>query len=279
MRVLNAADGLPLRQFIEPLGPVEDMNLSFGSDFAEHQAITTLSLETIAAWMAEMGRNYASMDDKTRATYLIGNIAWAFSMNLAALHLAGRGVPDIGADAIAAAPQWYRREGQSEASMRFALRLLVNPDATFFPLDHAGIRALAVSTHRPLIDTLSSMTGIGRNALWRLVADALASGWLVRGKRFGNAVQAMAEVNAIISAAGSPLSNKQTGFVEIILNDDANPDLVLAREWFRTRGGCCRYYTTAESEGDYCTTCVLRPAESQAQRLRINMKVRLQTSA
>ncbi|KRA55930.1 (2Fe-2S)-binding protein [Devosia sp. Root635] len=278
MTAIDATDGLPLRQFLEPLQSAENLQLSIGADRAGHEPIVALPPAVVEAWLAAVSRDHADMEARTCAAYLIGDIAWAFGRNLAALHLAGPGLPDIGAGSIAAAPQWYRWEedGEGGEALRFTLRLLAAPDATHRPLDIDGIRALAVAAHAPLIETLSGLTRLGRSAMWRLVADALAAGWLLVGKRIGLPEHAMRVANAIIGAPGSPLANKQTGFVEIVLRDETDPERVLGCEWFRARGGCCRYYTTGESAGEYCTTCVLRPPESRDQRLRDHLKARLQ---
>lgn len=278
---MDAMEGLPLRQFIEPLLGVEELHLSLGPDAAGHHPVAALPRATIEAWMAEVARDYDDMDARTRAAYLIGDIAWAFSLNLAALHLAGRGLPDIGPEAVAAAPQWYRWEedGESGEALRFTLRLLASPDAAHRPLDLDGIRALAVAVHAPLIDMLFDMTRLGRSAMWRLVSDALASGWLSVGKRVGLVEQSMRVADAIVHGGGAPLANKQTGFVEIVVRDEADPQQVLGCEWFRARGGCCRYYTTGKSEGEYCSTCVLRPVESRDKRLHDYVRDKLLASA
>lgn len=278
---MDATAGLSLQQFIEPLQSAGNLHLSVGEERSGHELLTALPHAVIEAWMVEVGRKYKDMDAKTRAAYLVGDIAWAFGLNLGALHLAGRGLPDIEAGAIAAAPQWYRWEedGESGESLRFTLRLLRAPEAVHVPLDIDGVRALVVAVHTPLIEALFAMTRLGRSAMWRLVADAIAAGWLSVGKRVGLEDRAMADANAIIRAPGSPLVNKQTGFIEIVVRDEAEPEQIRACEWFRARGGCCRYYTTAESAGEYCTTCVLRPAESRDQRLHDYVKGKLPVSA
>lgn len=281
MTAIDATASLPLRQFIEPLQSAADLHLSIGRDPAGHAPVTALPAAIVDAWMLEVGRDYKAMDAKTRAAYLVGDIAWAFSLNLAALHLAGPGLPDVTAGAVAAAPQWYRWEEGEESgeALRFTLRLLADPGARHRPLDIDGIRSLAVAVHAPLIEALFAMTRLGRNAMWRLVADALAAGWLSVGKRIGHEALAMQAASAIVHAPGSPLANKQTGFVEIVVRDEADPGQVLACEWFRARGGGCRYYTTEESSGEYCSTCVLRPAESRQQRLHDYVKGKLQATA
>lgn len=275
---MDASNGLPLQQFLAlPPGSTE-LHLSVGTGSEGHEPLTALTGAVIDEWMGLVSYNHKDMEAKTRAAYLIGDIAWAFGLNLGAMHLAV-GVPDIAAEALAAAPQWYRWEedGESGEALRFGLRLLASPDAVHRPLEADGIRALAIAVHTPLIEALFVRTRLGRNAMWRLVADAVAAGWLAAGKKAGRADEAMREATAIVQAAGSPLANKQVGFIEIVVHDEAQQPL--GCEWFRTRGGCCRYYTTAESEGEYCTTCVLRPTESRDQRLYDYLKGKLQVPA
>jgi hypothetical protein len=276
----DAIAALPLRQFLAPLQSAENLHLSIGVEPVGHESVVALSPAVIDAWLIEVGHGSTDMDAKTRAAYLIGDIGWAFGCGMGALHLAG-GLPDIDAAAIAAAPQWYRWEedGESGDALRFTLRLLADPDAGHRPLDTADIRALAIAAHAPLIEALFAKTRLGRGAMWRLVADALAAGWLAAGKRVGREAEAMQAASAIIHAPGSPLANKQTGFVEIVVRDETDPERILGCEWFRARGGCCRYYTTAESAGEYCTTCVLRPTASRDQRLHDHLKAKLQIPA
>lgn len=277
MTTTEMADALPLLQFIEPLQAHEDLHLSLGSDLAGHFPLAGLPRDAVVSWMADMSHNHKDMDDKTRAAYLIGAVAWGFALNLGAMHLANRGLPDIAPDAIAVAREWYRweHEGETGDAVRFTIRLVGSPDALHQPLDIAGASALIAATHAPLIETLFEMTRLGRNAMWRLVADAIAAGWLNVGKQIGQEDRAMAAAEAIIRFPGSPMANKQTGFIEIVVRDEAEPERVLGCEWFRARGGCCRYYVTEESAGEYCTTCVLRPAESRDQRLHDYLKDKL----
>ena len=278
MTAIDATTGLPLQHFLAPLSAA-DPYPSVGEDRAGHEAITTLPPAVIDTWMSEVAHNHPDMEAKTRAAYLIGHIAWTFGINLGAMRVAGHGLPDIDAAALAAAPQWYHWEEGEESgeSLRFTLRLLASPDAAHRALDADGIRALVVAAHAPLIEALFAMTQLGRSAMWRLVADGVAASWLSVGKRVGREAEAMRDANAIIHAPGSPLANKQISFVEIVVRDETQQPM--ACEWFRARGGCCRYYTTEKSAGEYCTTCVLRPAESRDQRLQDYVMDKLRTSA
>jgi len=273
--------GLTLARFLAPLQAEEELRLSVGADAEGHEPVTALSSATLEAWMVAVGHSHADMDPKTRAAYLIGDIAWAFSLNLGAMHLAGAGLPDVSADRIGAAPQWYHWEedGESGTALRFTLRLLAAADTEHRPLGVDGIRALVVAFHAPLIEQLFATTKLGRSALWRLVADAIAAGWLTVGKRIGQELWAMQAADAIIKQPGSPLYNKQTSFIEVVVRDEAQPEQVVACEWFRARGGCCRYYTTEAAAGDYCTTCVLRSTESRDDLLHAYLKGKTEAAA
>lgn len=266
--------GQALDHFMEPVAGDPDIHLSHGSDARGHSMLVALNDGTIGHWLASVGRDVAGIDDKARAAYLIGDIAWALGMQFGALQLAARGVPNVAAAQVMAAPEWYRWEedGESGESLRFTLRLVAQAGARHQALELDGIRQLIETLHAPLIERLHAVTRLGRNALWRLVADAIAVGWLNVGKRIGRASEAMEQALAIVRVPGSPLNNKQIGFFEVVVADENNPGKPLACEWFRSRGGCCRYYTTEAAEGDWCTSCVLRPAESQRQLLHDYVK-------
>jgi hypothetical protein len=100
---------------------------------------------------------------------------------------------------------------------------------------------------------------LSQRALWRLVTDGISAGFLQHGKRSGRVDLARDEASAILSDADSPLRNPRWQFIEIAV--DGHPP-----EWFRLRGGCCRFYRTAG--GELCTTCVLRSQADQTERLR-----------
>jgi len=106
----------------------------------------------------------------------------------------------------------------------------------------------------PVVDEVRHQSRLGKAALWRLLTDALAASYLNTGKRLGKTAQAMARATAIIEATGKPLANPLWHFKEYSIDATASPTGRAIRDWFRVRGGCCRYDTLPDS--DYCGTCV-----------------------
>lgn len=268
-------DALTLERYLAPITLSDELRLSVGVAAEGHVPLVALPDEQIDTWLADMGHDHPDMDDKTRAAYLIGHIAWSVALNIGALHVAGPGVPAVDSAIIGMASAWYRydHEGESGHALRFTPRLLAAPADTFRPLDSAGIHALILAVHAPLIEQLFVRTRLGRKAMWRLVADAVAAGWLAVGKQIDRDAHAMALAEAIMATPGSPLANKQTHYVDITVPDEG--DGLSGHEWFRARGGCCRYYTTEKSAGEYCTTCVLRTPESRNALLQTYLRNKL----
>lgn len=165
--------------------------------------------------------------------------------------------------------------------LRLRRKLLVRASANeqgTDPSDEGRQRALRLQIEghfEPLIETLHRQTALSRQAMWRLVADAVAYSFLARGKRLGIEDHARAQAMAVLKHPGSPLANRQLQFFDIVVRDDAEPSRVLARQSYRARGGCCRWYTARP--GELCSTCVLKkPAERDAAleaRLRRRLKL------
>lgn len=137
-------------------------------------------------------------------------------------------------------------------------------------MDHNGLcdhyRRSVEDHFTPLVEILFRKTGLGRNALWRLVGDSIAGHFLEAGRRFGKFEAAKAAGMTILKQPGSPLNNRQLHYFELTLRDAEDQELI---SWtFRGRGGCCRFYTVAD--GALCETCVLKkPDERDADLLEI----------
>lgn len=84
----------------------------------------------------------------------------------------------------------------------------------------------------------------------------MAESFLDHGRATGQEERAQLEARSVL--AEPPLHNPQWQFVQI--------DVEGRRlRWFRLRGGCCRKYLMPAT--DYCTTCVVTPADQQLARL------------
>ena len=78
---------------------------------------------------------------------------------------------------------------------------------------------------------------------------------------------------SLVGQRGSRLFSRQTGYVRVTAPENPAPGEPYLSEWFRMRGGCCRYYTL--DGNDYCSTCVLRDAASRMSLLRDHLHARM----
>lgn len=203
----------------------------------------------LEAWLETQGIAADGMDDKTRAAYLIGGLAWSVCIWMAAFELSGQpgAIRRVG---FRQERYWYHYDdGTSHEYVRYPISFEVDAG----PANH---RQTIEEMFAPIIAALMVTSGLSAGAQWRLVADNVASAFLYGGKALGMAERGM-ELSREIIAEGR-LHNGKTDFVKIY----AGP----VHDWFLVRGGCCRYYTTKGAEGDYCTSCVLRKRDDQIAR-------------
>ena len=178
----------------------------------------------------------------------------------------GRTVAELRSAMRLLAPCFATHDTQS-ASHGYA-RLL--PDRAAL-LDHA--RRQMETCFRPLIRALHTLTALPANAMWRLVGDSVAAVFLDVGRRLGCEAQAKRDALVILKHPGSPLTNPQMHYFDIVIRQPDNPHQVLASRSFRSRGGCCRYYTSRE--GRLCTTCVLLDPADRDRNLEAALRLRL----
>lgn len=220
-------------------------------------------------------------DDKLAAAYLMGHVGHALADLLAGLWLDGVALARVAPEAVAFAPRWVPWEDDEGRARRSVVHdLALDPAGVGLLPEGADADAVAEAfqdlfeaLHAPLVERLHARSRLSRGALWRLVGDGLTASMLGGGKARGEAERAMALARGVVGRRGRPLHSKQTGFVQITLPEGSPPETAEAAEWFRARGGCCRYYTT--EGGEYCTTCVLRSPESRDARLRDYLARRL----
>ncbi len=202
-------------------------------------------IDRLEAWLDLQGIAADGMDRKTQAAYMIGGLAWAVCIWMAAFALTGN--RPIRRVAFAQERYWWGPPDTGQEYVRYPICIEVGDG----PANH---RETIEEIFAPVIAATMVTSGLSPGAQWRIVADNIALAFLYAGKALGRAGEGQALAEEII--AEGRLANGKTGFVEITAG--------AACESFVVRGGCCRYYTTAG--GEYCTACVLRKREDQIAR-------------
>lgn len=215
------------------------------------------------------------MDLKTRAAYHITEYSNLFALVAVAPFVGFGLVPDFRPRQIGLShetrPLSLKNKVVEERLTR--LRFLSDRVATVATVQEWAASAAAarvilrdllrqgVEAHfAPLIAGLHTKTSLSESAMWRLVGDSLAARFLDAGQYFDRLAEAKSDALAVLKHPGSPLDNRQLHYFDINVRDDTDPDRILANRTFRSRGGCCRFYTV--EGGHLCSTCVLqKPAE------------------
>ncbi|HZY67141.1 MAG TPA: hypothetical protein VFE52_01050 [Devosia sp.] len=202
----------------------------------------------IESWLDTQAIAAEGMDRKAAAAYMVGGMAWSVCIWMAAFALTGE--RPIRRVAIGQERYWYGSPETGHEYVRYPISVEVGDG----PPNH---RETIERMFEPIVAATMLASGLSAGALWRLVADNVASGFLWAGKPLGQVERAIAMANEII--AEGRLHNGKTGFLQVTAGD--------ARDWFLVRGGCCRYYTTSgATRDDYCTSCVMRKREDQIAR-------------
>lgn len=237
----------------------------------------------IEEYLRYEGSFHPGMDRKTCASAMMADYGYIFSTAVVPL-FAGFGiVPDLSPRQFAL--RFYvtplEHDGLTHDTRRAHVRFLSTAfstdreaDATYATatqtLGHSALCALfrrSVEDHfHPLVGQLHARTGLTRNALWRLVADAIAGTFLDAGRRFGRLEEAKTAAMTILKQPGSPLNNRQLHYFDLTVTDEGHGEI---SHTFRARGGCCRHYTV--DDGAVCPTCVLNTPETRDTELRLAM--------
>jgi len=213
---------------------------------------------------------------RVAGSFLLGNYAWYVPAAAIGAFVAERRVPELAPDNVALRYSTYtwEEDGERCEAMRLDVRFLSErfaalPDDAAAGANHVlvlpdedalrdWLRTSIEAHMTPLIEAITARTHLGRRAQWNLAADAVAAMFLHAGQHLNSIATAQRDGLALVKAAGSPLRNRDTGYVTVEAAGHC--------ETFRTRGGCCLYYRV--KPGENCSTCVLRPAAERIEKLR-----------
>ena len=216
--------------------------------------------ELLDAWLREHRKLWVGMDDKAAAAALLGGLSFEVMQALLASGPDGLRTEWPTASEINLDLAWatWVEGTQSTPVLTYSIEVV----RTGRENSPARTQAIA-DLYRPLVLALAAASGLSARALWRLVTDGVAQACLEAGRLASDLVRGMVLAQEMLGDRASPLFNRQWSFFEVRAH---RADGRCVREWFRARGGCCRYYTTPG--GTTCSTCVLRDPASRDAILR-----------
>jgi hypothetical protein len=245
--------------------------LSFAPNGLEGQNIGALTPADLLRLFKLATVHYPSADIKMGAAFSMGRLSWAILRPIAgyAMNNMWLDAADLAAFTLHLRQVSWHKNGQSGTmnaadisldSAQTAWRLAASDEDVV-----AHFTQMLEQLFTPLVEAHHEASGLAKPALWRLVGDSLATAFLVQGENFNCVMPAMLIAEQILKSKSSKLFAKQSGFIQIKL-----PERPEISEWFRKRGGCCRYYTS--DGGEYCSTCVLRDEDSMIARLQTHLR-------
>ncbi len=214
----------------------------------------------LGSWLREHEKLWTGMDQRAAAAVLLGGVSAEVMEAILARAPEPAGIAWPKASDVHLDLTWATWvEGATRTPvLTYRVEIAGSPDG-----GRSDAATMIAELHGPLVAALAKASGLGAQALWRIVTDSVAQACLEAGRRRGDAIAGMALARSILDDRTTPLFNRQWGFFEV---EARRPDGRCVREWFRARGGCCRYYTTAG--GATCSTCVLRDPASRDTILR-----------
>ncbi|WP_421853223.1 (2Fe-2S)-binding protein [Marinomonas sp.] len=207
-----------------------------------------------------------NMDVRTQGTYLISSLSWSLAEIVSWLDLNLLNLENIwGILTIKENLMSVVDKGRTYQYASYGWQL---PELTFVlnQQDANSVGQNFIICLTPFVNEIRQQTGMAKGALWRLVTDALAASYLNSGKKLGLVRNAMDRAFAIINETGGVLANPKWHFKEYSVDAASSPTGLYLNDWFRVRGGCCRYYTL--SGGEYCSTCIHLAEGEREERLK-----------
>ena len=230
-----------------------------------------------AVAVAEELRQEPGLDAKGCGAYLVNRLGWSLGRALAAMDLSGRDMTSLDPAGIGFVTELKQDIHEGQPYVYLDTKVTVSPCHDGATLPAPELARLYEMLFTPMIAGVSAACTLGPGALWRLVTDGIALGYLSIGQDCGRQQPAIARAEAILKQPGTRLYARQLNFLEVTLTPDESPTGAAISDTFRERAGCCRYYTTARSEGTYCSTCIHR--KDRAERLRLALLHRARLAA
>lgn len=127
---------------------------------------------------------------------------------------------------------------------------------------HNELLAGVYDAYRPLVELTSRLGHRGQRALWQVVSDRVATGYVRAGRVLGEQARAKAEVEQLLAAADKPLLQHP---VWLEVEHDG------VEHVFKQLSVCCLAYKTPVRPEAYCATCPLLDPSESAELLRHRM--------
>lgn len=255
----------PSSELLEFADAFQLISLSIGEEKQYRLLTDFVNAEEIARQLAHQAKIQADMDVRTQGTYFISSFSWYLAEVMSLLDLNSLSLEKtwaslaIKTDLVSAV-----HDGIPYHYVRYRWQLPELP-IIYEQQDALVVGQRFITYLTPFIDEVRQQTGMAKGALWRLVTDAITASYLSTGKKLAKVREAMERASAIINETGGPLANRKWHFKEYSVDEDASPNGQRLSDWFRVRGGCCRYYTV--SGGEYCSTCIHLPEHEREERL------------
>ncbi|SFQ64143.1 hypothetical protein SAMN05421853_11536 [Roseivivax halotolerans] len=251
------------------MGPLPDTALRL-SDMAR-------DIGACDAAMAEELRHEPGLDAKGCGAYLVNRLGYDIGRALAGLDLSGHDLSPLDPDTTGVTSALATGEEAGEMYQYLDTGVTLAPCCPSAALDPAELARLYEALFTPTVLGVSAACKLSQGALWRLVTDGISAAYLNLGEEAGEVRAAVARAEAILKQRGTRLFAKQLNFLEVTLPAAENPLGEEIVETFRERAGCCRYYMTYRSDGDYCGSCVHR--KDRPERFRLSMLHRARLAA
>lgn len=242
-----------------------ELGLSLAMDARALKFSQLCTSEQLQALLALQQQAEPRADHKALGSYLIGRLAWDLGAVMAFVDLQQLNVDSLQPDRLGWQVSLESQEHEQELHQWLCFRFQLSPEGLYtsgqLPWEQVSLALFA-----PLVQALKPLCGLSAPPLWALVADGLSAAYLYLGRELNRADEAMSLINQRMRQAKAPLDNKRWHFQHVQVSPEQSPTGEALGQWFRMRGGCCRYYTLAD--GQYCTSCVHLSDEQRQQRFQ-----------